>query len=57
LAFIVGLVAFMIRTFAVASPLQLGETMLLIYVGTLLILSGLVAAIGFLGGKLTFPYD
>jgi len=47
----------MIRTFAVASPLQLGETMLLIYVGTLLILSGLVAAIGFLGGKLTFPYD
>ena len=57
LAFIVGLVAFMIRTFAVASPLQQGETMLLIYVGTLLILSGLVAAIGFLGGKLTFPYD
>jgi predicted heme/steroid binding protein/uncharacterized membrane protein len=54
---VVGLVAFLIRTFAVASPLDIWDIRLMVYLGNLLVLSGLVSTIGFLGGKLTFPYE
>ena len=38
-------------------PLDLSDPIVLIYVGGLFILTLIIAAIGFLGGNLTFPYQ
>ncbi|MGC8659567.1 MAG: DUF2231 domain-containing protein [Desulfomonilaceae bacterium] len=52
----VGIVAVIIRTFWLTDLLSISDPRLLIYLAFILSQSALVAKIGFLGGKLTFPY-
>ena len=49
--------AFIIRTFFLSNPLNLADPMMLAYLSLVVSLSAIVATIGFLGGKLTFPYE
>ncbi len=52
-----GILAVVIRTFVLINPLDFIEPMLLAYLSLVVSMSALVATIGFLGGKLTFPYE
>jgi len=56
-ALLVVLVAFLVRTFLVVDPLNLSDVRVVIYILTMLLLTAVVSAVGFLGGKLTFPYE
>ncbi|MGC8604106.1 MAG: DUF2231 domain-containing protein, partial [Desulfomonilaceae bacterium] len=51
-----GVLALIIRTFILTDPLNISDPMLIAYLSLIVSLSVLVATIGFLGGKLTFPY-
>jgi predicted heme/steroid binding protein/uncharacterized membrane protein len=52
-----GVFAITIRTFILVNPLDFSDPLLLIYLSLVICLSAVVATIGFLGGKLTFPYE
>lgn len=54
---VISLVAVGIRTFVVESPIALNDTTVLTYTALLLGVSATVSITGFLGGKLTFPYE
>lgn len=56
-ALCVVLVAFLIRTFLIVDPLNLHDVRVLAYILAMVILTAVVSAVGFLGGKLTFPYE
>ncbi|HMK36545.1 MAG TPA: cytochrome b5 domain-containing protein [Desulfomonilaceae bacterium] len=49
--------ACMFRWYAVTDPVSLGSLSAIVYSVVILLLSGMVGYIGFLGGKLTFPYE
>jgi predicted heme/steroid binding protein/uncharacterized membrane protein len=55
--FILGVFAIVVRAFAVADPLTLQDMFALVYVIAVLALAATVGCVGFLGGKLTFPYE
>jgi len=57
LAFTWGVLAVVTRTFVLINPMDFTEPMLLGYLSLVVSMSALVATIGFLGGKLTFPYE
>lgn len=57
LAFALAVVAFYTRTFVVNDPLQVTDPYVLLYTLNVLGLSAAVGYTGFLGGKLTFPYE
>lgn len=52
-----GVFAIAIRTFILVNPLDFGDPLLLLYLSLVICLSAVVVTIGFLGGKLTFPYE
>lgn len=52
----VGVVSVILRLY-VENPLNLSDTVGLVYMLFLLALAVMISLIGFLGGKLTFPYD
>jgi predicted heme/steroid binding protein/uncharacterized membrane protein len=52
----VAVFAFAVRTFLVADPLRISDILVMAYVAVLFILAALASYVGFLGGKLTFPY-
>lgn len=54
---LLGIVAVLVRAVAVDNPLRLGDPSVIVYLVALFGLSALVGGVGFLGGKLTFPYD
>jgi hypothetical protein len=56
-ALCVGTLAFLTRTFAVLDPLNLADLWVILYMAILVKLAVVVSTVGFLGGKLTFPYD
>jgi predicted heme/steroid binding protein/uncharacterized membrane protein len=51
------LAAFLVRTFAVVDPLNVAEIWTVVYILLMVLLTAAVSAVGFLGGKLTFPYE
>lgn len=51
-----GALAVLVRL-SLADPLQLGNAMVVLYVAFVAALTMAISCIGFLGGKLTFPYD
>lgn len=57
LALALAVVAFYTRTFVVNDPLQFNDTFVLLYTLNVIGLSASVGYTGFLGGKLTFPYE
>ncbi len=57
LAAIWCVLAFLIRSFFLSDPLNISNPMVLVYLSLVVTLSAIVATIGFLGGKLTFPYE
>ncbi len=57
LALLWGILAFVIRTFVITNPLDMTDPILLAYLSLVISLSALAATLGFLGGKLTFPYE
>lgn len=57
LALALAVVAFYTRTFVVNDPLQFNDTFVLLYTLNVIGLSAAVGYTGFLGGKLTFPYE
>ncbi|MFC1835362.1 cytochrome b5 domain-containing protein [Thermodesulfobacteriota bacterium] len=56
LSLVLALVAVGLRAFA-HNPLKLSDMHTLAYVIVLFVLTGVISTVGFLGGKLTFPYD
>ncbi len=57
LALVVSLVAIYLRIFLVSNPVSIFNGATFVYTTILIILAVAVSTIGFLGGKLTFPYD
>jgi predicted heme/steroid binding protein/uncharacterized membrane protein len=57
LALSLGIAAVCLRLVAVGDPVSFNELYSWLYVGCMLLLSAAVGCVGFLGGKLTFPYD
>ncbi|MHB8203774.1 MAG: DUF2231 domain-containing protein [Desulfomonilaceae bacterium] len=57
LAAIWCVLAFVIRSFFLSDPLNIADPLVLAYLSLVVSLSAIVATIGFLGGKLTFPYE
>ncbi len=55
LTLIVAIIAMVIR-YGVQDPLNLNEPFVLLYMGCLIALAVLASIVGFLGGKLSFPY-
>lgn len=53
---VVAVFSFGIRTFLVVDPLRITDIFVIAYVAAILILAVLASYVGFLGGKLTFPY-
>ena len=51
-----GILAIALRTLLLPNPLNLSDPVLLIYLLLVFSQSGLVSLVGYLGGKLTFPY-
>lgn len=56
IALFVGIFSCSVRTILVVDPLRITDIFVMIYLSTLLILAVLASYVGFLGGKLTFPY-
>ena len=56
-AFALALVACYTRTFVVQDPLRLADPFVLLYSLNVIALAAAVGYTGFLGGKLTFPYE
>lgn len=57
LAFTLGVALIYIRLFHITDPVDTKSTDVLLYSVLMLGIAGMVGLIGFLGGKLTFPYD
>lgn len=57
IAFAFALSASLTRTFLVTDPLQITDWLVIAYVLNIFVVAGLVGYTGFLGGKLTFPYE
>jgi predicted heme/steroid binding protein/uncharacterized membrane protein len=57
LALLWGILALVIRTFVIINPLDMTDPILLAYLSLVISLAALAATLGFLGGKLTFPYE
>ena len=57
IALFVGVFCFCVRTLVVVDPLRIGDLFAMVYVASLVILAALASYVGFLGGKLTFPYS
>jgi predicted heme/steroid binding protein/uncharacterized membrane protein len=57
LALFLGALAVAVRSFLVDQPLSIQDTRTFVYVVVLVLAAGTVAGVGFLGGKLIFPYD
>lgn len=56
-ALVIGTVGMAVRILAVTDPLRLDQPGTIVYVIALLVTSGLACCVGFLGGKLTFPFE
>jgi uncharacterized membrane protein len=56
IALVLAVFAVLLRSLVIEDPLQRRDAYNLIYFLTLLILAGLVAAVGYLGGTIAFPY-
>ena len=56
-ALVFGAFATSLRLFVLADPLETRNIYVIVYVVSLVTLSVIVSCIGFLGGKLTFPYE
>ncbi len=54
---VLGAFAIFLRLFALDNPLGRGNNYIIVYVVSLVALTVIVARIGYLGGKLTFPYE
>ena len=52
-----GILAIAIRTLLVLSPLDVTNPILIVYIIFLVCLAAVAGTLGFLGGKLTFPYE
>jgi predicted heme/steroid binding protein/uncharacterized membrane protein len=57
LALSLGIAALCVRLVALSDPINFNEGYYWLYVGFMLLLSATAGYVGFLGGKLTFPYD
>lgn len=57
IALAVGVIGLLLRLLVVSDPLRIGEIATILYVGAFAVTSGLAGYVGFLGGKLTFPYE
>jgi predicted heme/steroid binding protein/uncharacterized membrane protein len=53
----IGAAAVVLRSFFLTIPLAVGDLATLAYTGTLLCVSALAGLVGFLGGKLVFPFE
>jgi len=56
-ALVVAASACVVRTLFVADPLRTGDPLLVIYLVLLALLAIIIGYVGFLGGRLTFPYE
>jgi len=56
-ALVLGALAIVLRLFVLADPLETRNIYVIGYVVSLIALTVIVSCIGFLGGKLTFPYE
>ncbi len=56
-AFGLAVLACVVRAFFVGDPLHVADSHVIAYVGICFGLAGVVSAVGFLGGSLTFPYE
>jgi len=52
-----AIAAFAVRTFLVSDPLSPSAPWMIVYLAVMVLLTGVVSAVGFLGGRLTFPYE
>jgi predicted heme/steroid binding protein/uncharacterized membrane protein len=57
IALILGLVLIVLRFLVLADPLEIRSLYVILYLIGLVALGVIVSSIGFLGGKLTFPYE
>ena len=57
IAVAVGALAIVLRLFVLLDPLEARNIYVIVYVVSLVTLTVIVSCIGFLGGKLTFPYE
>lgn len=57
LALACGILAIAIRTLVVLNPLDVTNPILIVYIIFLVCLAAVAGTLGFLGGKLTFPYE
>ncbi len=57
LALLWGILALVIRTLYIINPLDITAPIMLAYLSLVISLSALAGTLGFLGGKLTFPYE
>jgi predicted heme/steroid binding protein len=55
-AFVIAGSALAFRVFAVTEPLSYAAPATLVHLAAILALTGVIGAIGYIGGKLTFPY-
>jgi len=53
----VAVFSFVIRTLLVVDPLQISDIFVMTYVASVFTLAALALYVGFLGGRLTFPYS
>ncbi len=56
-AFVFAISAFLTRTFLITDPLRMTDWLAIAYVLNIFVVAALVGYTGFLGGKLTFPYE
>ncbi|MGD9819383.1 MAG: DUF2231 domain-containing protein [Desulfomonilaceae bacterium] len=56
-AFLLAVLACFLRSFVIVDPLRLSDTVVTMYLINVLSVAALIGYTGFLGGKLTFPYE
>lgn len=57
IALLLAITALLTRSFLISDPLRLTDLLVAVYLVDMVAVSALIGCIGFLGGKLTFPYD
>ena len=54
---VVGILAVLLRSFTVSDPINTSDFFVIVYFFSVPVLSAIVGYVGFLGGKLTIPYE
>ncbi len=57
MSLLLGFASVGLRFFVITSPLNISDPLVILYTIMLVVLAVIVSRIGFLGGKLTFPYE